>query len=99
MSFSTATWVTTAQDKNLNVKVSVISIKLNQASGWTKIFISKVWLLVGNLHPHYGESKQGGSRANWLHMPMPTLGRRKNHITEALQLAMIPLELLFTNLI
>jgi hypothetical protein len=53
------------------------------------IFITKVWLLVGNLRPCYGEAKLGDSHANW---------RTIKITNEALQQATILLDLVFVNL-
>jgi hypothetical protein len=46
------------------------------------MIILEVWLLVGDLRPHYGKFKLNGSRANWHHIPCPQLRSHKNHTSE-----------------
>ena len=79
------------------MKVSTREIvrKPHGASDDTR-YIPEIRLLAGNLRPRCGESPLDGSRANWPHTPNPRLGCRKNHSKGTLQLATIPLVLLFT---
>jgi hypothetical protein len=59
------------QDNDININASVIEIKLNMTSDWTKILIHGVRLLVYNICPCSVKSRLGGSHTNWDHMSSP----------------------------
>jgi hypothetical protein len=59
------------QDNDINIDASVIAIKLNMTSDWTKILIHEVRLLACNICPYCVKSKLGGSHTNWDHMSSP----------------------------
>jgi hypothetical protein len=77
----------------MNVIARVSSKQTNGARGDTR-YIPEVRLLADNLCPHCGESPLDVSRANYLDK-INHQGCHKNRSNSALQLAMIPLQLLF----